>query len=42
MSKVSIKPLADRVVIEPLAAEEKPQEELLFPILQKKNHSVEL
>lgn len=38
MSKLTIKPLADRVIVEPAAAEEKLHLELSFQILQKKNH----
>ncbi len=37
MAKIKIKPLADRVLVEPAAAEEKLQEELSFPIQQRKN-----
>lgn len=37
MAQLSIKPLADRVVIEPAVAEQKQQAELLFPTQQKKN-----
>jgi len=37
MSKVNIKPLADRVLIEPAAAETKLPLESSFLILQKKN-----
>ncbi|MBA7555031.1 hypothetical protein ES705_47677 [subsurface metagenome] len=37
MSEIKIKPLADRVLVEPQAAEEKTASALLFPILQRKN-----
>ena len=35
--KVNVKPLADRVLIEPAPAEQKHQEALLFLTQQKKN-----
>lgn len=37
MSKVHIRPLADRVLVQPAAAEEKQLAELLFLIALKKN-----
>jgi co-chaperonin GroES (HSP10) len=36
--KLSIQPLADRVVVKAAEAEQKQNQELLFQILQKKNH----
>ena len=35
---LNIKPISDRVVIAPLAAETTTAQELLFQTLQKKNH----
>ena len=37
MSEVKIKPLADRVLVEPQEAEQKTASGLIFPIQQKKN-----
>lgn len=37
MSKINLTPLADRVIVEVAAAEEKQQVELLFLTQQKKN-----
>ena len=42
MSKISIKPLADRVLVEPAAAETKTSSGIIFQILQKKNLKKEL
>ena len=42
MSKLNIKPLADRVVVTPLEAETKQPQESLFLILLKKNRKKEL
>jgi len=42
MTKISIKPLADRVIIEPAVAEKKQQAVLLFRIPRKRNRNVEL
>ena len=39
---LSLKPLSDRVVVEPAAAEEKSSGELSFLILHKKNLNREL
>jgi co-chaperonin GroES (HSP10) len=41
MSTVSIKPLADRVLVEPAAAEEKLHSELSSLTQRKKNHKKE-
>ena len=37
MAKLNIKPLADRVVIEPAVAETTTASGIIIPILQKKN-----
>ena len=42
MTKLKIKPLSDRVLIEPAKAETTTVSELSFRILHKKNHKKEL
>ena len=41
MSKVKFKPLADRVLVEPEAAEEKTASGIIIPDTAKKNHKKE-